>query len=270
MNFVDQLNRIVELNTTPARIISVVPSQTELLVDLGLIENLVGVTKFCIHPKDLRKRSTVIGGTKNLKIEKIKSLNPDFILANKEENELEQIQELAKYFPVWISDIVTLDDSIKMIRDVGKMVGKTSIAEKISNDIVNEFKLWENQKMNYLSETQNLTAAYLIWNDPIMTVGRDTFIHDMLVRCGFENLLATEFQSRYPIIDNRVLQKYNPNFLFLSSEPYPFKLQHIEAFRLLLPNTKVMLVDGEMFSWYGSRLLKIPQYFRQLFQDINS
>jgi ABC-type Fe3+-hydroxamate transport system substrate-binding protein len=139
MEFKDQLNRIITLPNTPKRIVSLVPSQTELLVDLGLKSRLVGVTKFCIHPNDARKKSTIVGGTKNLNIEKIKSLNPDIIIANKEENDLQQIEECARHFPVWISDIKDLNDSIQMIKDIGSITKTYDKAEQITKDILNSF-----------------------------------------------------------------------------------------------------------------------------------
>ena len=270
MQFIDQLNRKIEVENSPKRIVSIVPSQTELLVDLGLTSRIVGVTKFCIHPADLRKKTTVVGGTKNLNIERIKSLNPDLILANKEENDHSQILELEKYFPVWISDIKTLNDSIDMILAVGLITDTHEYAKQLCDQILNAFNHWENVKLSDSNFQKRKTAVYLIWNDPMMSVNRDTFINDLMNRFGVMNLFESKNESRYPIIIESELIESSPDFLFLATEPFPFKPEHHKQFEQLLPNTKIVTVDGEMFSWYGSRLLFAPKYFEQLFQDIHS
>lgn len=270
MEFIDQLNRTVVIQSKPERIVSVVPSQTELLVDLGLKHLIVGVTKFCIHPTNLRRDCAVIGGTKNLNIEKIKLLNPDFILANKEENDASQIQELAKYFPVWISDMKNLNESMEMIGSVGSITGSERKAKKMSHDILEAFDTWGRGKNDNFNLKPSSTGVYLIWNNPLMTVNHDTFINDMITRFGLINLFANHNESRYPIISETELIESAPDFLLLSSEPYPFGKEHKVYFERLLPRTKLVLVDGEMFSWYGSRLLLVPDYFKRLFQDMDS
>src|SRR5476651_171659 len=122
--FNDQLHRPINLPAPPKRIISVVPSQTELLFYLGLDEEVIGITKFCIHPADKFKQTTKVGGTKDLNINLIKSLQPDLIIANKEENERSQIEELMTICPVWISDISNRDEALDMITQVGQLVGR--------------------------------------------------------------------------------------------------------------------------------------------------
>jgi ABC-type Fe3+-hydroxamate transport system substrate-binding protein len=257
----DQLGREVQISHFPQRIISVVPSQTELLFDLGLDTEVVGITKFCIHPDSWFKNKIRVGGTKNLSIEKIRSLQPDLIIANKEENVQSQIEELATLFPVWISDINHLPDALKMIKDIGVITQKDMKANDIANSIEMEF----NQLASLKS---NVPTAYLIWRDPYMTVGGDTFIHDMLSQCGLRNIF--EQRIRYPTITIEELKNKDCKLLILSSEPYPFKQQHIDELQQQLPYTKIILVDGEMFSWYGSRLLQSPEYFSQLQDQIHS
>ena len=249
MNFLDQLNRSIFIPTTPKRIISLVPSQTELLVDLGLEDRIVGVTKFCVHPKDLRKKKTIVGGTKNYRFDQIDLLNPDLIIGNKEENDQDGIETLMKKYRVWMSDIYTLDDCLDMIFRLGEVFNVEKKAKFILNRIQSDFSEQPIFKGS---------AVYLIWNKPMMVAGLDTFIHEMLAQAGFENLIQGR---RYPEISREELLDLNPDYLLLSSEPFPFKAKHFEEFGEFLPNTKIRLVDGEFFSWYGSRLLQAKRYF---------
>lgn len=252
--FIDQLNRQLDLPAVPKRIISVVPSQTELLFDLGLDEEIIGITKFCTHPAAQFKAKIKIGGTKQLHIQKIKELAPDLIIANKEENERSQIEELMSLCPVWISDIKNLDDALEMITSVGAITGKTEKANQIAKQIKQNFNALHPEPLAN-------RVSYLIWKNPYMVAGSDTFINDMLNRCGWVNVFT---QNRYPEVTAEELTLANPDLVFLSSEPYPFKQKHVDEFRSMLPDAKVLLVDGEMFSWYGSRLLDAVEYFKKL------
>jgi ABC-type Fe3+-hydroxamate transport system substrate-binding protein len=249
MNFSDQLHRSIFIPTIPRRIISLVPSQTELLVDLGLEENIVGVTKFCIHPKSLRAEKIIVGGTKNYRMELIDQLKPDLIIGNKEENDQAGIEILMNNYPVWMSDIYTLEDSLDMVLRLGEIFKVEKRAKSILEQIQDDFL----KKVKFKG-----TTVYLIWNKPMMAAGSDTFINEMLSYAGFENLIQT---SRYPELSKDELVRLNPEYLLLSSEPFPFKAKHFEEFEELLPKAKIKLVDGELFSWYGSRLLKSKEYF---------
>ena len=258
--FIDQLNRKVEINFPPKRIISLVPSQTELLYDLGLDDEVVGQTIFCIHPYDKHQSKPRIGGTKKLNLDKIAELKPDLIIGNKEENDQSQIEALMKLYPVWMSDIKMLDDALNMIERVGELVNKKDDALKISIEIKNSFT----QLTHHLSP-KTPQSLYLIWREPYMAAGKNTFIDDMLKRCGFKNVVE---ESRYPEISVNTLQLLNPELILLSSEPYPFKQKHIDELQSSCPNSKIMLVDGELFSWYGSRLLKSVSYFKSLVSSL--
>lgn len=259
--YVDQLQRSISLPTNPQRIVSLVPSQTELLYDLGLEEEVVGITKFCIHPEKWFRTKTRIGGTKTLHLDKIRELKPDLIIANKEENVKEQIETLANEFPVWISDVNNLTEALEMIEQLGIIANRKEQAEKLSNNIELAFS-------NFKSETPNFKfkTGYLIWKDPYMTIGGDTFIHHILTQAGFKNLFTDN--KRYPEITIAELQTLNCELLLLSSEPYPFQQKHIDELQAQLPHTKILLVDGEAFSWYGSRLLHTPAYLQQLKEEI--
>jgi len=257
--FIDQTGQSLSLKNMPQRIISLVPSQTELLYDLGLNDEVIGITKFCVHPDEWFRNKTRVGGTKQLKIELIKQLQPDLIIANKEENLKEQVEELQKHFPVWISDINDLNDAYEMIEQIGLITGKETISSQIVFDIRKQFS-------QLPTNHSALNTSYLIWQKPYMTVGGDTFIHSMLEAAGFRNLFAIE--KRYPETNINELISVKPEMLLLSSEPFPFKQQHAEELKIFLPDTKILLVDGEMFSWYGSRLLKAPAYFKTLREQL--
>jgi ABC-type Fe3+-hydroxamate transport system substrate-binding protein len=253
------LHSPLQLNNQPKRIVSLVPSQTELLFHLELNATVAGITKFCIHPLCWKKEKKIIGGTKDINLEKINAINPDLIIANKEENVKEQVEALAAQYNVWVTDVSNLEESLQMINDIGSL---THTKEK-AGSIVSSIK----QQFNTIHPSVNkIRTAYLIWRNPYMTVGRDTFIHDMLTRSGFENIYRAA--KRYPVIDIETLQQQDCELLLLSSEPYPFKQIHIDELQQQLPQTKIMLVDGELFSWYGSRLLYAPDYFNQLLQTL--
>jgi ABC-type Fe3+-hydroxamate transport system substrate-binding protein len=256
--YYDQLNREIDLPTVPRRIISVVPSQTELLFYLGLDEEIIGITKFCIHPKDKFKSTPKIGGTKQLDIAKIIVLNPDLIIANKEENERGQLEELMQHFPVWISDIYDLAGALEMIERVGELVGKTTEANALNDTISRNFN-----ELNISAD--GLRTAYFIWRKPYMLVGKNTFIDSMLQKCGLINAFGLE---RYPEVGEQLLREAKPDVILLSSEPYPFREKHIDELKAIVPSAIIKLVDGEMFSWYGSRLLEAPSYFAQLVKEL--
>lgn len=260
--FIDQLNRRVKISYPPKRIISLVPSQTELLFDLGLENEIIGLTKFCIHPKEKVKGKTKIGGTKNLNMDLIRSLKPDLIIGNKEENERGQIEELMQEFPVWMSDIFTLEDAKKTIQQIGDLVNREPEAAYL-NHLINAG--FNDLQTLALQNNINKKVAYFIWKHPYMLAGQDTFINHMLALNGLHNVVKS---SRYPEMDIAEVEKLQPNLVFLSSEPYPFREKHINELQTALPQADVRLVDGEMFSWYGSRLVKAVQYLFQLQKEL--
>lgn len=257
--FTDQLGNEITINYPPKRIVSIVPSQTELLFDLGLDDEVIGITKFCIHPIEKFASKTKIGGTKKLLIEKIRDLKPDLIIGNKEENTQSEIELLMQEFPVWMSDISNLEEAMLTITQIGELVDRAPEAAYLNHLINAGFK--DLQTLGEKAPFRGLWVAYLIWKDPYMFAGKNTFIDDILRKIGLSNVIQ---QSRYPEIELSKLQNANCQLVFLSSEPYPFKQKHIEEIELILPNAKVMLVDGEMFSWYGSRLVKAVNYLFHL------
>jgi ABC-type Fe3+-hydroxamate transport system substrate-binding protein len=249
---IDQMGNKLSVSFPPTRIISLVPSQTELLADLGLSTEVVGVTKFCIHPGAWKTKIRV-GGTKHFNHEVIDQLAPDLILGNKEENYQDGIEALQKKYPVWMSDITSLTDALAMIRSIGALTDRGETAQDLIAEISARF--------DQLPKFRPATVLYLIWRRPWMAAACDTFIDHMLSVIGLQNVVR---KTRYPELTGEEIQVLNPDLIFLSSEPYPFKENHIAELRVLCSKAKVMLVDGEMFSWYGSRLLKAPDYFRGL------
>jgi ABC-type Fe3+-hydroxamate transport system substrate-binding protein len=255
MNYQDQIGHTFYLPHAPRRIISLVPSQTEFLFDIGLENEIVGITKFCIHPSDKVANYSNIGGTKNVSLAKIKNLKPDLIIANKEENTKETILALQALYPVYTSDIHDIDSAIAMMLDIGKICQREEQASLLTQNISQHFASLNTSKRIFKS-------VYLIWRKPWMTVGNDTFIHHIMSLAGFENCFNT--QKRYPVLSDNELMDAKPTTILLSSEPYPFKERHINELQRLCPDASIILVDGEMFSWYGSRLLLTSEYLKKL------
>jgi ABC-type Fe3+-hydroxamate transport system substrate-binding protein len=253
VSLTDQMGQAVTLNFPPRRIVSLVPSQTELLHSLGLEKEVCGITKFCIHPHSWYRLKKHIGGTKQFDFQAIEQLNPDLIIGNKEENYQEGIIALKKKYPVWMSDVNNLDDALAMIRSIGEMVDRPNEADDLSNVIEIGFST--------LAKRTNTRVLYLIWKKPWMAAGRNTFIDDMLRRNGFVNVVT---DNRYPELSEKAIYDLKPDYIFLSSEPYPFNNSHAKAIAGINPFAKILLVDGEMFSWYGSRLRFACDYFTRL------
>lgn len=241
----------------PKRIISLVPSITELLFDLELEDRIAGITKFCVRPHQQFKRTTKVGGTKKINFEVIERLQPDLVLANKEENTKAEIERLERHFPVWISDIETVDEAIAMVRNVGQLTNSEDRANGLANQILKNFKT-----INEIDLP--VKVVYLIWNKPLMAAGKNTFINTMLEKAGFINAVD---QPRYPEVDLNSLDTSN---VLLSSEPFPFQEKHIKGLKKEYPNKDFYLVDGEMFSWYGSRMQYFPAYVRSISTAIRS
>ncbi|WBV60294.1 helical backbone metal receptor [Chryseobacterium camelliae] len=241
------------------KVVSLVPSITEALFDLGLTEKeIVGRTKFCIHPEEKIKNVAVIGGTKNINIDKIKALQPDLILANKEENIKEQVEALMDEHKVIVTNVETIEDNYYLLKSLGKTFNKEEKAQLFN------LKIYE--ILNQAKISSNVKVAYLIWKNPYMTIGSDTFIHKILTEIGFENIFKDK--TRYPEIQTEDLAE--ADIIMLSSEPFPFKEKHIEELREFYPEKKIMIVDGEAFSWYGTHIAKCEHYFKELIFEVKS
>lgn len=260
LTITDDLGSQHTFNQTPKRIVSLVPSLTETLYELGLENEIIGITKFCVHPYHLKSVKIIVGGTKNVHIEKIKALNPDIIIANKEENTLEIVDSLRNICPVFVTDIVTVDDTLKTINDFGMLFKRTTDAKKW----IEKIKFANDDFVGFMLDKKWQKAAYLIWRAPYMAAGSETFINEMLKLNKFENIYEL-FEGRYPEVEIRKMRiQGDPDLVLLSSEPYPFKEEHAFEIGRVTHHAKTVFVDGEMFSWYGTRLFKAFQYFKAL------
>ncbi|MFI5153510.1 MAG: helical backbone metal receptor [Chitinophagales bacterium] len=253
--FKDPLGRNIALANRTEKIVSLVPSQTELLYDLGLDKQVRGITKFCVHPPQWGYPKQIIGGTKNINLERIRMIGPDLILGNKEENERDQIETLARDFQTWISDVKNLKDALGMIRSIGQMTSTSGLANSMAESIEKKFSMFK------ISDDP-LPAAYLIWRGPWMAAGGNTFIHDIMKYCGLSNVFKEI--SRYPEITVDQLQTSGCKLVLLPSEPFPFSERHRFELEDQLNGVRIILVDGQMFSWYGSRLLHAADYLHSL------
>ena len=261
--FTDQLGTLHQFDNTPKRIVSLVPSQTELLYDLGLEDSIIGITKFCVHPVHFKLIKKIVGGTKQVKIDKIKELRPDIIIANKEENTKEMVKELSWICPVWVTNIITVDDNLQMIADFGQLFNKRTEAQKWLDKLNFAYKDFQ----HFIKDQPIKKAAYFIWANPYMVAGKETFINELLKLNHFQNIY--EEKGRYPEIElKRIRLEGDPDLVFLSSEPFPFKDEHAFEIGRFTHHAKTIFVDGEYFSWYGSRLLKAFEYFKKLHQKL--
>ena len=232
--------------TQQSTIVSLVPSLTELLFDLGLGNRVIGRTRFCVHPKEEVEKVPIIGGTKNPRLDKIRELKPGLIIANQEENRKEDVEELKRDFDVMVTEIETIEEALFAIHDIGWTCGVQEKAKALIHDI--------QQEMDWVPDEPVMTAAYFIWRDPWMSVGNDTYIHSVLNQWKFENVYANKV--RYPKTSLHELSLKKPEIILLSSEPYPFKEKHIKEVGDVCSGSNIVLVNGEWFSWYGSRMLK--------------
>ena len=260
---VDQIGTAHFFETSPKRIISLVPSQTELLYDLGLEDKIIGITKFCVHPYHFKLTKKSVGGTKKVHFEKIRLLQPDIIICNKEENTLEIVEELRKICPVWVTNIATIEDNFQMITDFGQLFNCRTEGQKWNDKLafaLSDFK-------NYIKDKEVKKVAYFIWKKPFMVAGSDNFINELLKLNHFENIYQNK--GRYPEIELKKMRlDGDPDLVFLSSEPYPFAEEDAFEIGRHTHHAKTVFVDGEMFSWYGSRLLKAFDYFKKMHEKL--
>lgn len=257
----DQVGNNILMGKYPQRIISLVPSQTELLFHLGLEDETIGITRFCIHPDNWYRSKKRVGGTKDVHEDLIRDLLPDLVIANKEENNREQVLAISQYCPVWTSDVSNLPEAVDMILEIGRITNRSEKAVSLVKEIRSGFE-------NLPAKTTLIPAAYLIWKEPYMVAGGDCFIHQMMTTCGLTNVFGS--YNRYPVVALDDLRRLSPKLILLSSEPYLFKEAHEKELMQDLPESRVLRVNGEMFSWYGSRLLLSAAYFSELQQQFKA
>jgi ABC-type Fe3+-hydroxamate transport system substrate-binding protein len=248
------------------RIVSLCPSLTELVFDLGVGDSLVGVTKFCVHPADGVREIEKVGGTKTPKIERVAELAPDLVLLNEEENRAEDAEALeAAGLACHVSFPKTAIETAEMVRSIGEAVGRPDEAEDIARSI-------EDAARRVREAASGLPAvryAYLIWREPLMSVSGDTFISDLLRLAGGENAFADR-PKRYPVVEARDLAAAGLDAVLLSTEPFPFQDKHIaEVSRHTGLAPEIFhIVDGEMLSWHGSRTPAGIEYAAEVIRRI--
>ena len=261
--FTDQIGTLHTFDHTPCRIVSLVPSQTETLVDLGLEDAIVGITKFCVHPFHLKATKTIIGGTKQINVAKIKSLQPDIIIANKEENTLAIVKELEEICPVWVTDVITIEDSLQVIQDFGILFNRRTDAQKWILKITSGITVFK----ELIKDKSSQKAAYFIWANPYMVAAGETYINEILKLNKFDNIYDSnpKYEGRYPeIIIQKMRIQGDPEILLLSSEPFPFADEHAFELGRHSHHARTVFVNGEYFSWHGTRLVKALDYFKIL------
>ena len=245
---VDQLGRRVELPAAPRRIVSLVPSITELLAHYGLHDRVVGITKFCTHPNEWYRTKTRIGGTKSIDVTKIQQLRPDLIIANQEENDRAAVEALATTIPTYVSRVASLHDAEVLYEAIGRLTDTPAAARSF---LVKVRQASTRLRGRYTGRR----VAYLIWQDPYMVAGGDTYIHAVLHHLGLVNVFAD--RSRYPVVDLATCRALGAEVLLLSSEPFPFAPRHAAAMRREWGGAHYHLVDGRWFSWYGPAFLEL-------------
>lgn len=253
----DHLGRSVQVPKKPTRIISICPAITSTIFEFGAGETVVGRTEYCIFPKDKVEQVSIVGGTKQVDFERIRELNPDLIVAEKEENTKVIVNTLAKEFPVFVFEVQSIEQNERFIRDVGELVDKQEEAADMLEKVQTPFAK--------LPKLAGKKAAYMIWQEPYMVVGHHTFINSVLAAMELKNPFIDQ-KSRYPIIQFDQLKAANLDYLLLASEPFHFTEEHRDAFQAQLPNTKVLNVDGEMF-WYGSQSVPGSHYMPTIFEN---
>lgn len=243
MIYTDQLGNKLNFSCPPKRIVCLVPSLTELLSYFEMDAEVVGITKFCIYPTSWFQNKDRVGGTKTIDIEKVKSLQPDLIIGNKEENTKDDMEALMAFAPVWMSDVNSIEDANNLITCLAEIFNKEDKGQALIGDLNNYF-------LSHASEGAGKSVLYFIWHSPGIVVGKNTYIDSYLSAIGYQNCVSLE---RYPAISD--LSDLQPDVVLLSSEPFPFNESHVAYYKELFPNAEINLVDGERYSWYGIRTL---------------
>lgn len=250
----------------PRRIVSLIPSTTETLCALGLADALVGVTNYCREPADVVRTKTRIGGEKDPDLEAILALQPDLVIANVEENEATHVAALrARDVPVWVTYPRTVAEAIRMIRELGELTGTAARAAAIADECEAMLERVSADRAGRRARR----VFYAIWREPWMTIGRDTYIHDMLRVCGGANVFADR-PERYPTVTLEDVAAREPDVILLPDEPYRFRRTHVSELARYdhmpaVREQRIHLVDGKPFSWHGPRIAEALRTLPRLF-----
>lgn len=266
--WVDATDTVVETTSRPRRIVSLVPSTTETLHALGAGERVVGVTRFCVHPAEARETAENVGGTKSPRLGRIEALRPDLIFANLEENRREDVEALRSLCPVYVAFPRDVPSAIAEIRAMGELLGDGRRAEELARKIEAAHAGCRKSR-----PFESFRFLYLVWRRPYLAAARPTFIDALLTEVSGRNA-APEGRGRYPEVSPKEMNDSDADVVFLSSEPFPFAPQHAEELLRELGGARwrerVLLVDGELLSWHGARLLEGLPYARRLAERVRS
>jgi ABC-type Fe3+-hydroxamate transport system substrate-binding protein len=255
LTVVDALGRSLTIGRRPERIISLVPSLTEALFAFGLEQEIMGVTRFCVEPRRGVSGKTRVGGTKSVDIAKIKSLEPDLVVAGAEENSAADIAQLIEYgCPVFVTMVTSVQSAIDLLRQLATITGTTVAARPI----IEEAKQALAFAQAAAAGLQRVRVFCPIWRNPYMTCSRATYMADVIAVCGGRNVFD-EHPERYPKVELAEIAALDPEAILLPSEPYRFTKRHKADFRALtevtaVKNGHIFLIDGKMLTWYGPRI----------------
>lgn len=258
----DAVGQAHEPCTGAPRIVSLVPSLTELVCALGLTEHLVGRTGFCVHPRQALQQVPKIGGTKDVSMDKVRALAPTHAIVNIDENRRETVAALEEFIPhVIVTHPLGPADNIDLFRLFGAIFHRAEQAEALARRCAEGLASVEAAATRHRREK----VLYLIWKDPWMTVSRDTYISATLAAAGWDTL-PVEAARRYPEVLPGTAWLREVERVLLPSEPYRFCARHVAQIATLLPlgRTPVQLIDGTMTSWYGSRAIAGLHYLEHL------
>lgn len=263
---IDASGVALEIARPPRRIVCLIPSTTELLCELGLADAIVGITAYCIEPRDVVRTKRKVGGEKNPDLDAIRALAPDLVIANVEENLRDHVETLRAWnVPVWVTYPRTVLDTIAFVRETGAVTGTEARAGALADELASLYEA-----------TRAATAArpavpvfYPIWRDPYMTIGRDTYIHDVLATVGARNVFGD--RERYPTVTLEEMAARSPAVIVLPDEPFRFRRAHVKDFEAFpdvpaVRDGRIHLMDGKIFCWHGPRLAEALKTLPRLFQ----
>jgi len=256
----DDLGRELTFESPPRRVVSLCPALTETLFALGFGDAVVGRTSYCIRPAEHVRNVATVGGTKDVEIDRVRTLNPDLIIAAKEENPRRTVEALAETFPVYVIDVTDFESALQAITSLGHLTGRTEQARTLIDNVRNAFA--------DLRPRATRRVAYLIWQKPYMAAGGNTYIHALLEKCGCENVCA-QLTDRYPEVTIEMLRRFAPQWVLLPSEPFPFDDAHVAELAPQVAPARVRRIDGQMFSWYGSRMLAAAEYLKRFAAELD-
>jgi len=260
---IDGRGHEIRLDRRPERIVSLVPSTTETLHHLGCEDRVVGVTRFCVHPQPWVRSLPLVGGTKDVDIQRVRALKPDLVLGNCEENTREIFAALEPEFPVYASFPKTVDQAIDDLGSIGRLLQ----VEKQAEDWRVKIQEQQRELRSIRQRLEPFSYAYLIWRDPWMSVSNDTFIASMLAEAGGTNALGSR-SHRFPTLTNSDLMECGADLFLLSSEPFPFRPRHREEIAALgISESRVRFVNGEFCSWHGVRMRSAMAYLADCLQN---